>query len=120
MLERAATKALSELPFPAKEAIYWDMKREDMPWPNAYEDQWAADQAEKARVDGWVTYGITDNSLTPNLEFGKVKRAVTAIQDLQKFLSSGDRSEIFCQWFNAEYDEVPPDLSNKHLWDQIF
>lgn len=119
-LERDAIKALSELPSPAKEAVYWDMRNEEMPWPNAFDDQWASEQAERARIDGWLTYGLTEDSLKPNPEFGKMKRAVTAVQNLHKFLSSGDRSEEFCEWFSEEHDEVPPDLRNKHLWDQIF
>lgn len=120
MLERAAISALSALPTPARDAIYWDMKHEDMPWPNPYEDKWASDQAEKARVDGWLAYGNTDDGLRPNLELGKVKRAVTAVQDFRKFLSSPDRGEEFYDWFTAEHDEIPPDLNNKLLWDQIF
>ena len=91
-----------------------------MPWPNAYEDQWAYDQTEKARVDGWLIYGNTEDCLRPNLEFGKVNRAAEAVRDLQRFLSADDRSEEFYEWFSAEHDEVPANLNNKHLWDQIF
>jgi hypothetical protein len=119
-LEQAAREALSQLPPPAREAVFWDMKKEDMPWPNAYEDQWAYDQTEKARVDGWLTYGTADDSLRLNRSFGKVVRAVKAVQDFRRFLSSDERSEEFHEWFSVEYDEVPPDLDNKFLWDQIF
>lgn len=119
ILERAAEEALSKLPGAARDAIYWDINNGDMPWPSPY-DEWTSDQVEKARVDGWLTYGITEDRLRPNLEFGKVKRAVTAVRDLQKFLSSPDRGEDFYDWFSAEHDELPPDLNNKLLWDQIF
>jgi hypothetical protein len=118
-LEKAAREALSELPDSAKEAVYWDMQGQDMPWPPAYEDQWANDQAEKARVDGWLRYGWHEDSLRPNSEFAKVKRAVSAVGELQKFLI-GDRTEQFCDWFLEEHNEVPPDLTLKLLWDQIF
>jgi hypothetical protein len=119
MLKKAATRALSELPTPARDAIYWDMKNEEMPWPNSYEDKWDYGQVEKARVDGWLTDGNTEDGLRPNLEFGKVKRAVMAVRDLRKFLSSSDRGEEFYEWFSAEHDEMPPDLNNKLLWDQV-
>ena len=119
-LEKAARESMAQLPAPAREAVFWDMQNMGMPWPNAYEDQWAYDQVEKARIDGWLQYGTTDDCLVLNPSFGKIKRAVTAVRDLQKFLSSDVRSEEFHEWFEAEHDEVPPDLGLKHLWDQIF
>jgi hypothetical protein len=120
MLEREAIESLRVLPRPARAAVYWDMKDSEMPWPNAYEDQWEFDQAEKARVGGWLEYGVTDESLTLNQGFGKVRKAITAVREFQKFLSSDDRSESFHDWFDEEHDEMPPDLRNKALWDKIF
>jgi hypothetical protein len=119
-LRDTAAKLLGNIPSSARDAVYWDMRGEDMPLPNAYEDKWAFDEAERARIEGWLVLSSDDEQLRPNIEMGKVRRAVEAVLELQKFMDSGDRTEAFTEWFLEEYDEMPLDLRNKALWEQVF
>ncbi len=120
MLEHDAIEALRVLPGAVRPAVYWDMINSDMPWPNAYDERWEFEQAEKARVKGYLKYGATDEGLRLNSKFGKVRQAVEAVNVLQRFLTSDDRGESFFEWFDEQYDQMPPDLRNQALWDKIF
>ena len=100
-----------------RDAVYWDMRRSDMPWPR---DQWEREEVDKALTGGLLVEGWAGDGLRPNEELGKVKKAVDAIRKLSKFISSDERSEGFHNWFYEEHDQMPADLTLKDVWDNVF
>lgn len=114
--EHNAREALRPLKSVVRDAVYWDMRSSEMPWPR---DQGDRQEADDALAAGQLKEGWTEDSLRANEAHPTVSKAIDAAAELRSFLSSDTRSEEFEGWFRAEHDQMPPDLSMKDAWDKI-
>lgn len=111
-----ASRALRSIDAIVREAMWFDISEDGMPWPNYMEDPDAFRSAESAQLDGTLVRNSLER-LVPNAEFPKVAAARTAVDRLRTFLKSP--SAEFEEWFLSEY-EVPMKLSNRACWRALF
>jgi hypothetical protein len=100
----AARAAISKLPRVVADALPYDLKGDDMPWP----DRGDYDHAEVRRqADDGLLRDNDDGTVSLDTSFPIVRDAVDAVEELQNFLArlGGDDQE----WFTREHG-VPPDL----------
>jgi TIR domain len=116
-LRDRAAKTLRALDDIVAECVWYQMTSGSMPWPNAFEDQYRAPQAQEALNNGYLDLD-SDEQLVPNEEFPDVEAARKAVRELQKMLR-GDHSERFVDWFREEY-RGPMNLTKRAVWDAIF
>jgi hypothetical protein len=67
---------------------------------------------------GWLRDGF-DDGVVPNDDFAEVRMASEAVERLNYFLSRGNLSKAFDEWFRPEY-HASPDLHMKRVWDELF
>lgn len=115
MLQRNARRALAELPKVAREAIWYDLNRRQMPWPDGFDDRYRRDAVQEAVNDG-LLLETGDEQLTPNDDFDLVVAASQAVSELHTFLD--EPSDAFETWFRGEYG-MPPDLRKRAVWDAL-
>lgn len=80
-------------------------------------DPFRSDQIEENVERRFLVEG-GNGLLQANWEAGSIEKANEAIDRLQTFLT-GECSYDFGVWFKGEYD-FDPDLSSKHVWEQVF
>lgn len=116
VLERHAREALTEVPVIVRDAIRFNLRNEEMPWPGSFDDR---SEVEEAYQAGLLEDGSSDETVVPNLEYEEVRIAVSAVEAFSEYLNEQNRSEGFTQWFRSEYG-VPLHLSHKRVWEKIF
>jgi hypothetical protein len=112
-LADAANTALQRLPPIVRDAIWFDLAEQGMPWPDAYEDPTAYRNAQDQQREGLLIENNSDH-LSANEDFPNVKSAATAVAGLQEFLQDPP-SDHFPEWFRSTY-EVPLDLCKRGTW----
>jgi hypothetical protein len=115
-LERRAREALGLVPGVVRDAIWFYLRSEEMPWPGPLDGR---PEVEEIYQDGLLKDGFNDEGVVPNSEFDEVRVALEAVQKLDAFLDDGSRSEAFTEWFRNEY-KVPLNLRHKRVWQALF
>ncbi len=115
LLEKRAREALAELPLVVRDAIWFNLRNEEMPWPGVFDGR---DGVEEAHQAGLLKSGPNDDGVVPNLEYDEVRAAVEEVEKIDGFLNEETRSEAFAEWFRNEY-KVPLHLRHKRVWDTI-
>lgn len=97
-----ALDALKEMPFFAREAMWFWLDGRDMPWPTSRDSEFDA-----ALDAGWLREGRDETGVAPNDDFDEVRIAARAVARLDKFFSNDEISERFVNWFRTEYHASP-------------
>lgn len=111
-LAKKASTALSKLTTPTREALFSAQQGEDFR-PEAWDDEAKTSLAYKE-----VLLNDQQNGFSPNPGKPAVAAALKAIEALEKWLTSADRSHEFSRWYEATYRGESPDLEDRSFWDR--
>ncbi|HEY5377477.1 MAG TPA: toll/interleukin-1 receptor domain-containing protein [Polyangiaceae bacterium] len=108
----AAAAALKPLPEPVCEALYYRERRDEY-FPEGRE-AWADVRTQLEY--GLLELNSNENGVSPRAANPKVKRAVTALDELFKWLE--EPPEDFHEWYEEEADGDTPDITLRAFWDR--
>jgi hypothetical protein len=104
----AALTALKPLPRQAREALYYEARRERYV-PKS--DDW--DDAQQAAEDGYLIIDTDENTATPKDDNRKIGNARHALRELERWLGSAPR-EFVDDYSDTEGE--PPDITLRSFW----
>lgn len=116
VLGKRAHEALVKVPTVVRDAIWLNLRGEEMPWPGFFDGR---SGVEEVYQGGLLKDGSSDEGVVPNLEYEEVRVAVEAVERFNEFLDEESRSEAFVEWFRREY-KVPLHLRHKRVWEKLF
>lgn len=111
-LVETAANAVSPLPFPVAETLYYRARGADY-CPND-NDAWA-------ELQRWLEYGMVEmnseeNGVIPNAANQKVRKAMQSLDELARWLE--EPPDGFYEWYEEETDGESPDLALRTFWDR--
>lgn len=111
-LVNKASDAVESLPSAVQEALYYRSRGEDY-YPDG-QDAW--DASKTPQEYGQLTLNSEENGLTPNGSNPKVRKAVKALDALERWL--GSPPEEFDEWYEQEGEGEPADITLRSFWDR--
>lgn len=117
-LRDTVATALRKLSTVVAEAVWHEAAGQEMRTPERYNFPDRCDDIETENKQGRLIVDEDDNTVRPNLHFPAVKQAYKAVADLRAYLTVGERSESFEDWFESTY-ETPMDLAKQACWDAV-
>jgi hypothetical protein len=113
-LVRVFSKAASELPSAAIEALFYHARDEVYALPNRYGNDQLYEDAHDAAKDEYVS--IEGNAVSIDDSHPEVREAVEAMNNLAVFMNRAD--EDFIEAFEAEH-KTKFSITNRHFWHKV-
>lgn len=110
-LIRTAKDALRPLPSGVCEALYYRARRED--YSPSGQEQW--DDVKRPIENGQLTMNSENNGVCPCGSDSKVRRAMAALDELEKWLDRPPPD--FRDWYRVAFDDANPDIRLRPFWE---